>query len=254
LLEAGAPGLTPLVCVHGAFAGAWMWEPVIEVLASSGRTVTALSLRGHGASGGTQLLAKATLADYAADVRRVVATFTEPPILVAHSLGALLVQHLIGQLPMRALVMLAPLPPEGMLLTTSRLLVVRPRLWSVMIGVSGNGADFDPRPLAELVFSPRFSSAEVQRHLARMVLEPSSVLIDAHVPRPTLPAQLFAIPTLVLAADEDRVVPLDVTLRTAIYHGGRHVIARGYAHLMQLEGGDDQICHTILEWLGANNL
>jgi alpha-beta hydrolase superfamily lysophospholipase len=37
-----------LVLVHGAFGGAWCWEPVIEPLEAAGHTVETLDLPGGG--------------------------------------------------------------------------------------------------------------------------------------------------------------------------------------------------------------
>jgi pimeloyl-ACP methyl ester carboxylesterase len=80
-------------------------------------------------SEGRQALRSATLAHYAADVLRALAEFSELPIVVAHSLGALLAQRLLGRTAIRALVLLAPLPPEGMLLIGGRLMVTAPACW-----------------------------------------------------------------------------------------------------------------------------
>jgi pimeloyl-ACP methyl ester carboxylesterase len=82
--------------------------------AKRGRRSAALSVRGHGRSGGRDLLRSATLTDYAKDPRRALTEFVDPPIIVAHSLGALLAQRLLGRVSMRAIIMLAPMPPEGL--------------------------------------------------------------------------------------------------------------------------------------------
>src|SRR5262245_24130675 len=86
---------TPILCIHGAFGGAWMWEAFLRVLGQWGRTAAAVSLRGHGQSGGRERLHETVLADYTADILRAFEEFAEPPIVVAHSLGGLLVQRLL---------------------------------------------------------------------------------------------------------------------------------------------------------------
>ncbi len=50
---AGEPRGAPLLFVHGAFGGAWMFEEIfLPHLARRGRRAAAVSLRGHGRSQG----------------------------------------------------------------------------------------------------------------------------------------------------------------------------------------------------------
>ena len=88
-----------------------MWEGAFLVsMAKAGWSATALERQVEngkvtGNSGGTS---------YQTIIARAVEKCAIPPILVAHSLGALLAQRLIGKTKISALVMLAPVPPEGM--------------------------------------------------------------------------------------------------------------------------------------------
>jgi len=68
-------------------------------------------------------------ASYQSIIIRAVERCLVPPILVTHSLGALLAQRLLGRTKISALVMLAPVPPEGMLFDTPLLLATQPALW-----------------------------------------------------------------------------------------------------------------------------
>jgi pimeloyl-ACP methyl ester carboxylesterase len=49
---AGDTGTPPLVLVHGLGHGAWCWELWQEAAAAAGHSSYAVSLRGHGGSGG----------------------------------------------------------------------------------------------------------------------------------------------------------------------------------------------------------
>jgi non-heme chloroperoxidase len=54
-LPAGKPVRQPLLFIHGAFAGGWMWtETFMPFLAEAGHPCYALSLRGHGGSSGRE--------------------------------------------------------------------------------------------------------------------------------------------------------------------------------------------------------
>src|SRR4029079_16655004 len=72
LPSSGAPNGPPLLFVHGGFCDSWYWEPYfLAWFAAQGYAAHALSLRGHGRSGGKETLFLTGLDDYAADVERI---------------------------------------------------------------------------------------------------------------------------------------------------------------------------------------
>ena len=252
--KSNGDGKAPVLCLHGAFGGAWMWsEFFLPTLARLGRPAAALSLRGHGGSDGREALPGATLADYTADVLRAFDALAEPPIVVAHSLGALLVQRLLGRRPMRALILLAPLPPEGMALTTPRLMLTAPELWREVLDVILGGR-ISLSHIRDTLFSNGFAPADVDRYLSLMVPECQSVLLECHLPLAVLPAFLIGVPTLVVAGSKDPLVPPDAALRTALYHGADHRLLEGAGHLMQLESAAEDIAGNVVKWMEARGL
>ena len=72
------------VLVHGAFGGAWCWEPVVGPLEARGHTVETLDLPGGGDD--PTPAAEVTLEGCVARVREVLER-GEPAVLVAHSMG-----------------------------------------------------------------------------------------------------------------------------------------------------------------------
>ena len=83
----------PLLFVHGSAHGAWCWaEHYLDYFAEHGFDAYALSLRGHGASGGRERLRWASVADYVDDVAEVAATLPSAPVVIGHSLGGMVVQ------------------------------------------------------------------------------------------------------------------------------------------------------------------
>jgi pimeloyl-ACP methyl ester carboxylesterase len=231
-----------------------MWKEFLRIMAERGHHATAVSVRGHGMSEGRQALRAATLAHYIADIFRALAEFSEPPIVIAHSLGALLAQRLLGRTAIRALVMLAPLPPEGMLLVSGRLMVSASATW---LGIIHAMLGFKPLGLGDLkalIFSDRFAPGDVDRYMARMVVESMQVWLDSHVPVPPAAAFSLGVPTLVIAGDADRLVPNEFAWRTAIYHGAEFISASGFGHLLHLEPGADQVAEMTIRWLEQRGL
>ena len=77
------------VLVHGAFGGAWCWEPVIGPLEAAGHTVDALDLPGSGND--ETPVADVTLDAYADRVCATLAERPEPAVLVGYSMGGVVV-------------------------------------------------------------------------------------------------------------------------------------------------------------------
>ncbi|HYN38889.1 MAG TPA: alpha/beta fold hydrolase, partial [Rhodospirillales bacterium] len=105
---------TPLLFVHGAYGGAWVWEQhYLPWFAERGWEAHALSLRGHGESEGAEKVRFARLRDYVADVEQVLAEISPAPVLIGHSLGGMIVQKLLHSTTVPAAVLMASAPPHG---------------------------------------------------------------------------------------------------------------------------------------------
>ena len=211
--EPGAPGLefveaepdfaptgAPVLFVHGAFAGAWMWREVfMPFFARRGRACAAVSLRGQAERGRAGLRA-ARLSDCRDDLQRAFAALPEPPVVVAHSLGGLLAQQLIGREEMRALALLASLPPEGLWLESPRLAITDPHIWLEAVAGSARRRPAPDRHGGARGAVLRRAAARARaRYAALMTPELPRALADAHVPGPIVSASVLAgVPTLVL--------------------------------------------------------
>ena len=241
----------PVLFLHGAFCGAWSWAEIfLPFFARRGRHAGAVSLRGHGAGGDRRFLSTATLSDYLTDARRAFAEFPEPPVVIAHSLGGLLAQMLIGRVRMRALVLLGSLPPEGLFFESPRLALTDTRIWLEALTASA-GISKPPIVMAtaELLFSEGLPRECVRRYAAMMTPEAPRALAEAHLPGPVLSAFLFGIPTLVVGGAKDRLIWPVSTWRTALYHGAGYELAADQGHFMMLDPGAETVARRVLDWL-----
>ncbi|MBX0328481.1 alpha/beta hydrolase [Oscillochloris sp. ZM17-4] len=108
---------TPILLIHGAWHGAWCWEPAMADLAARGFVCHAVSLRGHGGSPRPPGFARSTVVQYAGDVRAAIAAAGPRPLVVAHSLGGYLLQLImtgaVGPAPeLAGAVLLCSSPPS----------------------------------------------------------------------------------------------------------------------------------------------
>ena len=106
---------TPLLFVHGAFAGAWVWdEHFLPWFAAQGYSAHAVSLRGHGGSAGHERIDWYSIHDYVEDVAEVVADLAAAPVLIGHSMGGFVVQKYLERHAVPAAVLMCSVPPQGL--------------------------------------------------------------------------------------------------------------------------------------------
>ena len=100
----------PLLLVHGALTGSWLWTEVAAYLAERGWEAHAMNLRGHFTSDVAEL-DEVTMRDYADDVGVAVRHIGRPTVLIGWGIGAMAaLMHAERQTPL-GLVLLAPSPP-----------------------------------------------------------------------------------------------------------------------------------------------
>lgn len=193
-----AQPVATLVMIHGIGLGPWFWEPWMDALAERFQ-VLALSLPGHG-----EPPDDAGLQEVIAGVESVVAALPEPPILVGHSMGALVAQILATRLSLRGLILISPLPPGQ--------IFVRPDRNMIRHSVGLLPAFLRNQPLKIGLPAYRalgmnlLSDAEVQRWFPKICPWPRALARDLLRP-PRVDAARVHCPVLVLLGKEDRLVP-----------------------------------------------
>jgi len=249
-LPARAGSKPPLLFVHGGYCDAWCWDPYfLPWFAAHGYAAHALSLRGHGTSGGRETLFVAGLDDYAADVARVAESLGSPPVLIGHSMGASVVEHMLGARPVRAAALLAPVPPGGLGPIAGRLLALQPEYLV-------NLQRLDAPHLAGDVLAalrPLYFSDDV----APEILAEAMFHIGAESPRAILDLTLrwhdrspdAKITPFVLGAEGDRIATPGDAQATAQLYETDATIVPGLAHMMMLERGWQAVAEPLLAWL-----
>ncbi|HUF07569.1 MAG TPA: alpha/beta fold hydrolase [Candidatus Binatia bacterium] len=104
----------PLLLVHGALTGSWLWNEFAAFLAERGWEAHAMNLRGHHTSDVAEL-DETTMRDYADDVGVVMRHLNRPAVIIGWGIGALATLMYAERSPVLGLVLLAPSPPAGAL-------------------------------------------------------------------------------------------------------------------------------------------
>lgn len=92
-------GPDPVVLIHGAWAGAWVWDRLIPLLAAAGVPAIAVDLPGNGTD--ATPASQVSLDLYVAYVGETLARIGRPASLVAHSGGGLVASALAENFPER---------------------------------------------------------------------------------------------------------------------------------------------------------
>lgn len=246
---------TPLLFVHGMWQAAWCWEEYfMPYFAQNGYECYALSLRGHGASEGRENLRWTTLADYTADVAQVVNQMEKPPVLVGLSMGGMIVQKYLESHQTPAAVLLASLPPKGILRAALRVASNHPLAFlKANLTLSLLPIIRTPSMAQEVFFSADMSEEKLTKYFYRMQDESYRAFLDTlilNLPRP----KLVKTPMLVLGGGNDTVIyPTDVEA-TASAYGTKAEIFTGVAHAMMLEDNWQAVADRILEWFSEKEI
>jgi pimeloyl-ACP methyl ester carboxylesterase len=249
----GASRRPPLLFVHGGYCDAWCWEPhFLPWFAERGYAAHALSLRGHGESGGKDLLWATGLDDYVADVERVAAQLPAAPVLVGHSMGAAIVERLMATRPLRGAVLLAPLPPAGLMPIAARLAAEHPDYLLHL-------ARFDPvRLSAEVLavlepfyFSPRADRALLREAVGHLNGESPRALLDLSLRLHWGLPEREPPPVQVIGAYGDRICRPDDVHAAARHHGTTATLFPGLAHMLMLEPGWKPVAAAIAAFVAG---
>lgn len=239
----------PLLFVHGAFAGAWVWdEHFLPWFAEQGYSAHALSLRGHGASEGHERIDWHSVHDYVEDLARVIEDLAAAPVLVGHSMGGFVVQKYLERHAVPAAVLMCSVPPQGLVAAQFSLLFEKPGLMMEINRLLGGG-NVALDVLREALFAQEVSDETLRRYYRMMQPESQRAIWDMSVfSLPNLNA-MARPPLLVLGAEKDVLMPAFLVQSTARTYGVPDRIFRGMGHGLMLEKDWLHVAETIRDWL-----
>lgn len=231
----------PLLFVHGMGHGAWCFaEHWLPDAARRGFPAYAVSLRGHGGSGGHRRLGRTLLRDYVHDVLQTAVSLPRPPVLIGHSMGAVVVQMVLDRYPAPAGVLVAPAPLHAGLRSVAAMLRTRP---THALRVLAGGS----MPMTADTLFEGLDPATAASYAGRTGRESPLVQYDvALLPRTLGPVRA---PVLVVGTPDDRYVPLSELRLTARRFGVEPLLFPGMGHDLMLDAGQDRVLAAILDWV-----
>lgn len=242
---------SPLLFVHGGFAGAWCWDEFfLDWFAERGWECHAPSLRGHGASAGREDLHDFGIDDYVDDVASVVAAIGGAPILIGHSMGGFIVQKYLERGDAAAVILLAPVPASGLAGPGTAMAVNNPGLFWDLGMVHEFGSLFaNTVGLHETLFADNVPDEVVRRYAGRLTEESHRAWLEMcglNLPRRS---RMRQVPVLVLGGDRDTIIPPAFVRSAARLLDSRAEILPGLGHALMLEPGWETVAKRIGDWL-----
>jgi pimeloyl-ACP methyl ester carboxylesterase len=255
----------PLMLIHGAWLSARSWERFADYFGARGFAVSAPEWpRKHGDV--EQLrehadeLAGLGLDEIVDHYEALVRELEQPPILIGHSFGGLIVELLLARGLGRADVALSPAPPKGILvLPLSALKAASPALAhpSKRHGV----VTLTPEQFTYgfvNTFTPEDAAAAYERYAVpdtgRIFYEAGFANFALHPPTDVNFTNEQRAPLLIIGAEKDHTVPASVA--RARYKKYQHSPARtdylefeGRPHLFMVGEGSDEVADAIAGWL-----
>ena len=244
---------TPLLFVHGAYSSARQWEAFfLPFFAGHGWAAHAVSLRGHGASGGRETVRSARLRDYVADVVRVIETLPAPPVLIGHSMGGMIVQKVLVERAVPGAVLMCSVPPHGLLVSTLSAMFGNPLMFWQMSALQQLGPEAATLDGARrALFLKDTPDDWIRRVLPSAEQESDAVMLDMTF-RDLPPSRgRRDVPMLVLGAGRDACITRTAVTETAHAFGVTADIFEDLPHALMMVPEWERPARRILEWLEA---
>ena len=247
-----------IMMIHGMWSGDWVWENYKRFFEAQGFHCITPTLRFHDKKSGEpsyDQLGTTSMLDYAEDLENEVYKLDQKPILMGHSMGGLLAQILGSRGLAKALVLLTPASPGGIIALRSSVIKIfwgvmtTPGFWRKPMSLS-----FEEAVYAALKLLPFQEQKEVYERLVpesgRAGFEIGFWLLD-RTHASSVDEDKIICPTLVIAGGQDKITPPSVVRKVADKY---HSVATfkefpNHAHWVVGEPGWNEIAKYSLDWL-----
>ncbi len=241
----------PLLFVHGAWHGAWCWQDgFIDRLNQQGFDCYAIDLRGHGESEAAKTMRWNRIADYVDDVSHAVEIIGGKPILVGHSMGGFICQHMSHRnAPVSGIALMASAPHNRGLASGSTYAGERPVgayfvFCKALVASSHSIDGSDTR----YVFRCQYADPKVKAFGAKLIDESFLAFLDMLLlDLPKRPATRQ--PMLVIGGEKDTVCLPSEQQSLADYYGVACHIIEDAPHNLMSQTKWQEAADKLAEWV-----
>jgi pimeloyl-ACP methyl ester carboxylesterase len=228
------------------WSGAWCWLSWATHFSNLGWNAIAVDLRRRSKENPSGQLKGLSFSDCVRDLGEVIRSLSEPPVVLAMNLGALIALRALEENKLAALVLVSPAPPKNSAVARSRaqrLLWLKYR-WLIFL--------HKPFAIDEKDFRAYFLtplSATLQSTLSRQIVPDASALVREFLaPRVSIDSRSWACPILVLAGSDDRITSPAASKQIASSLGAEFEEYPGQGHWL-IEDDGENIVRNIHRWI-----
>ncbi len=238
------PAKGNLLFVHGMCHGAWCWDQgFIQYFNDEGYNCYAINLAKHDQPGKTEGINKVSIDDYLQDVSNAISEIGEEVVLIGHSMGGFVVQKYLEEYRVKKAVLLASVPPSGILPAALRYLSNHISALPHFI-IADIYAPFVKN--AHILYHKDTNKTDIERYKQLMCAESFKVLLQMMF-QPV--RKKSKTPLLVLGGKDDQVISQKEVQRTGQFHGVETYIMDELGHNMMLDTSYSKVAQKIFEWL-----
>jgi pimeloyl-ACP methyl ester carboxylesterase len=244
--------------IHGMFGAPWYWENYRRKFEAEGYRCIVTTLRYHDMDPRGvphPLLGTTSLLDYAEQLEKEICQLDETPIVMGHSMGGLLAQILGARKRAKALVLLTPASPAGIMALTPSVIKT---FWSVQTKWGFWNSPFRLK-FSEVVYSMLHLMTEKEQWeiFNKLVYESGRAATEIGY-WPFDPKRASSVdesgvtcPVLVIAGRLDRITPASVASKIAKKYKAVSTYKefKNHAHWVVGEPGWQEVADYASSWL-----
>lgn len=244
--------------IHGMWGGSWCWDNYKTFFEEKGYHCITTTLRHHDINPMAppdSMLGTTSLLDYVDDLEQEILQPGIKPILMGHSMGGLLAQILGSRDLAKALVLLTPAAPSGIL--SIRPTVIK-SFWSIFskwgFWETANHQNFNEAVYSLLHLMPTDQQKTIFDKFVyesgKAATEMGLSFLDTHKTS-SVDAAKVKCPVLVIAGSEDRITPASVVEKIAKKYEplSTYKCFENHAHWVIGEPGWQDITGFVSAWL-----
>jgi pimeloyl-ACP methyl ester carboxylesterase len=232
-----------LVFVHGMSHGAWCWkEYFIPYFEKLGYECLAVNLPGHENPGSKKAI-HYSLDAYVEALANTVDSLAEDPVIIGHSMGGMILQKYLLKGRCKQAILLASVPPSGVLWPSLRVLIKHPRGIKYLFQANLLGV-FRKYPI--LMFG---SNVRTMEYADKMCAESFWAYLQLMIPLLRIKK---GIPVLVMGGTEDLLISVNEFKQTAKVYGAELMLMDGGSHDLMLDSDCARYADKIYAWMQLN--